>query len=207
MDLLKGYRFWEWFLNNQVKYDRIDQLEEDEASALCDTINKVLRTYFPNLYIEFDLTNPIEKKFIITANGYVQYFEMVEDLVLMAPKLKGWRFIAFRPAVEEYPIQLDYEGLRLSSDNLWFLASEEPGEPHQLAVIVLFKDYDPAKEDIYFRAANKMLFFLLGEKSGILDVPYLQVDAMEDNPGELGILELEDLPSYIEMRKGQAVLN
>ena len=207
MRALEAYRFWAWFSENHSRYLQLRQLDEKTIVSLCIELNMQLEKYCAGLLAEFPLNEDGENDLVITARGYEQYFDRAEDLVMMAPKLKDWRFIALRPPAEEYPVKLEYKGLQLSSDNLWMLPYEEPGEPHKLAVIVLFKDYEPAREDVYFRAANKMLFLILGEKSGIVDVPYLQVDKLEEDPLEFGILELEDLPSYIEMRKERAVLN
>jgi len=208
MHLLNGYRFWEWFSENHKRYLQLDQLEEDEISRLANELNEQLDKYCTGLGVEIRLNKPGAKDFIISANGDMRYFEQAEDLAFMAPKPKEWNIIALQPAVWEYPIAFEYKGRAVTSEQLWFSTFESVEEPHKLGIVVYFEHYDADEEDeFYLPAANKMLDFILGEKAGRLDVPYLQVNVLPEQPDPHSILPLETLPEYIEMWKEQVVLN
>ena len=102
---------------------------------------------------------------------------------------------------------IEYEGLHLSSDQLWFGPMESREEPHLFGIEGYFKDYDPAREGVYFTAASQMVDIILGEKASTLDLQYLQVGQLPDTYDAYAILELEDLTAYIEMWKEQVTLN
>jgi len=207
MRALEAYRFWAWFSDNHSRYLQPRQLDSKAIELLCVELNMELEKYCAGLSAEFPLHENGENELIITASGYEQYFDRAEDLVFMAPKLKEWNITALRPSQWDFPITLEYEGLHLSSDQLWFAPLESREEPHLFGIEVYFKDYDPTKENVYFAAASKMIDTILGEKASTLDVQYLQVGQLPEKYNAYTILELEDLTAYIEMWKEQVMMN
>jgi hypothetical protein len=207
MDVLKGYRFWEWFCNNQERYLRMRELETHEIEALCDEANTQVARYCKGLAAGFKIIAPQENDLIITAGGFEQYFDSADELVLMAPKLKEWNIEALWPPEWGFPITIYHEGLTVSSDNLWFTPVDNVHEPHKLGIEVYFKDYNPAEEAIYHSAAEYMTEIILGEKNYALDLQYLQTAQLPSKSNEYTILPMETLAEYIEMRKEQVLMN
>ena len=200
-------KFWEWFTENQDQYRQLIKLEEDEMMALFDEINERVQQYCSKLEVNISLGDMAVHTLIISANGNVDYFEAVDDLVRMAPRLRQWTFIALRPPADEWPIEFTYEGLKISVDRLWFAPMLHDDEPHKLGIMVYFKGYKKNKEDIYFGAANEMLERLLGERASALDVPYLGVDVYPGEQTDLTIWEMANLESYIAFWKETVMMN
>src|SRR5882757_1304718 len=100
MQLLKGYQFWKWFSLNQASYQHLDNKEYDEVEYLLNELLQQLHAYCDKLVFQIGGKHSHIKELIISAEGNVEYFNVVEELVMMAPRLSTWTFIALAPATE-----------------------------------------------------------------------------------------------------------
>ena len=207
MHLLHGYRFWEWFSAHHSDYLLIDDAEEDKTDYLLNELLQHLHRYCDQLYFKIGGPDPDIKEFIITAEGNAEYFEKAEDLVQMAPKIKGWKIIALSPPAEEMEETIYFDGLELQTGNIWFIPLDSKEEPHKFGIRVCLENYDPAEDDKFFYAVNYLLEKLLGEKDNSLIIQYMEVSNLPADPEDGTIFPLEDLLSYIDFWKTQVELN
>ena len=207
MHLLYGIRFWEWFAAHHSDYLLLDDAEEDKTDHLLNELLLHLHQYCDHLYFKIGGPDPAIKEFIITAEGDATYFDKAEDLVQMAPRLKGWKIIALSPPAEELEETIYYDGLELKLADIWFVPLDSREEPHKLGIRIYLDNYDPAEDDKFFYAVNYLLEKMLGEKDNALIIQYMEVSNLPDTPEEGALFHLEDLPSYIDFWKTQVELN
>ena len=207
MHLLQGYHFWEWFSAHQSNYLQIGDRDEDEADELLNELLLQLHRYCDQLYFKIGGLDPETNEFIITAEGNPEYFDLAEDLVQMAPKIKGWKFIPLSPPDEELEEIIYYDGLELKPENIWFIPLDNKEEPHKFGVRICLEEYEAAEDEKFFHAVNYLLEKMLGEKGNALDIQYMEVGNLPADTDEGTLLRLEDLPSYIDYRKTQVELN
>jgi hypothetical protein len=207
LHLLNGYHFWEWFSTHHSNYLQLDDRDEDEIDQLLNELLQRLHQYCDQLYFKIGAKDTAIKEFIITAEGNAEYFDKAEDLVRMAPKLKGWKIIALSPPDEEMDEIINYDGLELNPETIWFIPLDNKSEPHKFGIRVCLDEYDPAEDEKFFYAVNYILEKLLGEKGNALDIQYMEVSNLPTEPDDGVLFSLEDLPSYIDFRKTQVELN
>lgn len=207
MYLLEGIRFWEWFSAHHSAYLQIDDKDDDEIDYLLNELLQHLHAYCDKLYFKIGGPDPAIKEFIITAEGDPEFFDKAEDLVQIAPRLKGWKLIALSPPAEELEETIHYDGLELHIDDIWFIPLDSKEEPHKFGIRVCIGHFDPAEEEKYFYAVNYLLEKMLGEKDNALIIQYMEVSNLPATPEEDGLFRLEDLPSYIDFWKTQVELN
>lgn len=193
--------FWEWFKENKSKYYNLSLLPDSEKKeqVLDEFLNR-LHKYNSGLYFEIGGVPNGEQELIISAEGDVDYFEIVESLVAKAPKMEGWHIIALKPPMGATFIT-NYEGIRLNPKEIWFLPLDNKNDPTSLGIMMCFPNYEHAKEQAFIEGAYQVLDVILGEKSVTLDIQYLEVNELPDKPKEKGLIELIDLPAYIKWRK------
>ncbi len=206
MQVLKGYQFWKWFSVNQSNYFDIDEKEQDEVQYLFNELLQQLHGYCSKLVFQIGGKDPSVKELIISAEGNPEYFEKAEQLVYMAPRLKRWKFIALAPATESLSA-IEYDGLQVDPNNVWFSAIETREEPHLLGVCIYIDGFSANDEHRYYSIAYVILESVLGERSTALDIHYLEVAHLPANPNKDELFPVETLPAYIEMRRSQAVMN
>ena len=206
MQLLKGYRFWKWFAQNRSSYFHLDEKEHDEVEYLLNELLQQLHLYCDKLVFQIGGQQPGIKELIISAEGNAEYFDTVEKLVFMAPKLKKWKFIALAPATRLVQA-IEYDGLAIDPCNVWFSPIEAREEPHLLGVCIYINGFTEDEEQRYYNAAYVILESVLGERSTALDIHYMEVCPPPADPDKEDLFLVETLPAYIEMRRSMAVMN
>jgi hypothetical protein len=199
----KAKLFWTWFGEHNGSYLNIDDLDEDVKELLLDELLQRLHEYCDQLYFETGEMPDGNPELIITAEGKVDFFDEVETLVYHAPIIGNWSFTAFMQPLEGGNT-INFEGVELKSNEMWFLPLENKNKPSSIGITVCMPNYDLVKESEWFEASvYKVLDTVLGEKSFALDIDYVGYDKLPDDPAEKGMIELLELPAYIKWKKSK----
>jgi hypothetical protein len=204
---MSASEFWKWFEENNKKYLFLNEVEEDVKKELLEDLLAKVQSFSDKLFYEIGHhPDSTEQELVITANGDINYFEKVEELVAAAPQIKDWKFIAFKPALG-FEFSIDYNGLHFDPANTWFQPLELEERPLDLGVRVCYPDFDEEREDDFISGTFLMLDAGLGEKTTALDIKYLEVDKMPANPEQEEMLPLKELADYINWLKQERVRN
>ena len=197
--------FWNWFRANSEDLLKLsgDEISAEKTEKLLDELLDQLHKYCDRLYFDIGGQSGEEQELIITAEGNPEYFPFVEELINNAPIIKNWQFIAFMQ-----PRGLDYtskfEDIELIPSDLWFLPLDNPGKPKSIGLRICLPNYESVKRSKWLKAAVfKMLDAMLGEKAFALDLDYIDIGALPNNPEEHGMMELKDLPAFIKWKKAK----
>jgi hypothetical protein len=200
MNDMDAKEFWSWFTKNQNKYFFLNQVESNVKEKLLNDFQIQIHKFCNSLFFEIGGHPDKTQDLIITAEGNTQYFNKVEELVNAAPKLKDWNIIAFKPPME-FGYKLTYANISADSNNLWFLPLENKELPNSLAFRIGFPDFESNKEKDFKFIAYLILDTILGEKSTALDIDYMDVDILPDDPDNNGFIHLRELKNYIDWHK------
>jgi hypothetical protein len=193
--------FWEWFKKNNSKYFYLNQIESpEEKENLLQELLERLHAYCDNLFFEIGGIPNDPQELIISAEGNQEYFHKVEMLVSKAPKINDWQIIAFKP-----PIGTDfithYEDIKLDPHKIWFLPLNNKNNPKSLGLRMYLPNYNSEKEHTFLEGCYQVIDAILGEKSSSLDINHLELDRLPRDPEKEGLIELTELPKYINWRK------
>jgi hypothetical protein len=192
--------FWNWFSNNKDKYFFLNQVDSEVKEKLLNEFEINLHKFCDSLFFEIGGFPDKTQELIITAEGNIEYFDKVEELVNSAPKLKDWNIIAFKPPMD-FGFSLTFEGITSNASDLWFLPLENNDNPELIGLRIGFPNYKNNKVKEFRFIAYLILDTILGEKSNALDIAYLDVDLLPQNPDENGYLNLKELFEYVSYMK------
>ncbi|MBD1394408.1 hypothetical protein [Mucilaginibacter glaciei] len=193
--------FWNWFVANHLDYERLDQLKNESRDDLLDKFEIQLHKYCDQLYFEIGGEPDGSIELIITAEGNIEYFKTVENLIACAPDVPNWEFIAFKPQVKGHfkaewgPIELDTNSLCFNPSN----KSDELG----IAIIVYVKDYRSEYEEDCYDCLFKMLDTILGEKSFALDIKKVIIESYDPKLSDDDVIPILKLPDYVRWYKAK----
>jgi len=165
-------RFWTWFGEHAKEIGTITKGDEPIAEALVAELQKV----DPGLTLELGTTMS-PKELIISAAGIAGRFPTVKRLVAAAPKMPGWKVIAFRPRKNLDAI--DVAGRTYKMSELRFLAAATPERKVDVAI------FAPGGDDKSTRFAVYLLLdTLLGEYDVETRVAEVEVADVKRAPAE-----------------------
>jgi len=197
--------FWNWFKANNAKFLGLNapDLTDEGKEKLLDEFLEHLHEYCDVLYFEIGGKHGGEQELIVTAEGDAEYFDKVDELIAAAPVINNWIFTAFmQPG--ELPHTSVYEDVQLKPLEIYFLPLDSKNQPKSIGLRICLPNYELVKESNWLKAAvYKVLDHVLGEKVFALDIDYIEIKALPDNPEEKGMMELTDLPRFIKWKKAK----
>lgn len=196
--------FWDWFAKNQSQFLFLSQVDADERNRLLNELMEKLREYDENLSFEIGGHPDSEKvDFIISADGIIDYFESVENLVAQAPELSNWNIVAFKPPMpEDHTIKINEK--EFDAKKIIFIPLTNPDEPSAVAIRVCFADLDEENKNLHINASFLLLDALIGERATAIDIDYIEIEKTPADIAEYPFLHLTDIGDYIKEIKGTA---
>lgn len=196
-------QFWDWFEANNHAYLFLNDIQGDEKERLLNNLLAELHKYCDKLFFEAGGHPDGTQELIISAEGNKEYFEKVEELISKAPQLDNWKFIPFIPA-RDADFQIDFEGVILKPGEMWFLPLEHPDDQSSIGIRVCMKNYELIKDKKFFMATIfKAIDTIVGEKVFATDIDFIEGSQLPDDPEEEGMIELAELPKYINWKKSK----
>ena len=198
--------FWSYFTTNQKTIANLQNEPDSTYKRINTQLEKKLKNYCHHVdYLLFFPKRKTEKpQIVITANGNPLYFSYVENLVKVAPKLKTWDIKAFLHStteIEKMKQGLDepyiFCDLVLKSSELKFALLNPHEKKEKLDIVVYLKNYTIyCDNQILLEAVFMILYDLLGEKSMVEDLNFVQLGQMPDDDSHL--IKLYELQYYID---------
>ncbi|HEY4325434.1 MAG TPA: hypothetical protein VGN20_15670 [Mucilaginibacter sp.] len=197
----KIVNFWKWFEENNHAFLFTNEVDDDVKEQLLTDFLSELHKYNDKLYFQIGGLPGQDQELIITAEGDSEQFESVEKLIDGAPKIQNWVFISFIQPVDD-DNTINYEGIELTRSDLWFMPLDSKANPSSIGIRICVPNYEVLKTNDWLdNAVYKMIDTVLGEKSFALDIDYLDIAELPDNPEEKGMIELIELAAFIAWKK------
>ncbi len=147
--------FWKWFYDN----DKLIYNFEDDTERIFDLISNEINKINPHLTFEI---GPIEedgkRDFVISADGIIDAFPAVKTLFGLAPYLKNWNFIKFRPRRNIHSIS--YGGKSVSEPDIFYKLYSVKDK---VGIQLFINGYNKDEHEIYSSIGYLLLDDALGE--------------------------------------------
>ncbi len=197
-DERRALEFWTWFFANEQHYRNMDEDGPDERDHRIKVFLDHLAPYNHELTFLTGTHADGTHELIISADGIQQHFWSAEYLVKSAPALKGWRFIALKPAQADFgPVQLNDKTFDL--DTLQFARVQ--GEEDELNVVIFHPSYEEDEQELHVVATYLLLDSLLGERSVTEDINGMDVKPLTPDVPTNVLRPLRALPKLIAEHK------
>lgn len=138
-------------------------------------------------------TNGI-RELVISAEGDMDKFPLVKEVVAKAPAIVGWKIIAFRqPAAEDFT--LEYENVQLTPSELYFVPVVENNFLDILIFGKGFKNYDFETLAHY---GLIMLDNVMGEYNSVMKVRHYDFVDLEEVADPSQLRPLPEINAFLE---------
>ncbi|GHT40620.1 hypothetical protein FACS189437_06470 [Bacteroidia bacterium] len=118
--------FWNWFEKNEKNFLKI--VEKRDSSEInkkfFEPLSEKLNELKDGYYFLVGMDNDSTAELIFSAEGVIKFFVFVEELVAAAPNLPNWKFIALKPAPHIENVNIEMNGYKFGSDNLYFYSND-----------------------------------------------------------------------------------
>lgn len=192
-------KFWQWFANNNERLTMIGDLDDDGRKAIIDELQSQLDIYCEGLTFEIGEPTPSGRILTFSAEGDVELFRFVDDLVENAPDFDWWEFVAFKQP-KGTDLKVTFDKYHFETKRMYFMQLESEEEPDILGVRVALPD-PVDDDDDQLVGVYVTLEALIGEFDCATLIGYLDTCDIPDEPFKAGFRPLDDFPEFIEWFK------
>ena len=180
--------FWKWFSSNQSRFEHFERDQEE----LMDELGSSLEAYKKGIVFEVGAVKEDSRDLVISADGIEDLFPAVSKLVAAAPKLAGWKIVAFRPRMEDYSrFSLEYGGRKFDPKEIWFYSRIKDGG---FDVIFYHPAYRSEDRNLIISGTYILLDMALGEYDVVTGIRHLDHQLLPSDP------KAEQLKPFSEFR-------
>lgn len=196
--------FWEWFADNERRF-REAQGDASKVGAFLDELMARLQLF--NRWLKV-LIGPYARghwELIITADADIALFSRVEELVSAAPVLKGWIFTALKPGFGLDQIRIDMYDREFSARTMQFYPEINPAYPDKIKIVLVHKEYDPAKADEFRMGSFILVENGIGELAAATRIDEYHVRSFPAESEGIGLIPLDKLDKYLAWREKEFI--
>ncbi|RYG40424.1 MAG: hypothetical protein EOO01_27360 [Chitinophagaceae bacterium] len=187
--------FWIWFTKNEKRLKNFESDPDKYLTELLEQVKKIQR----GLAIEFEPPKNGVINMTVSANGNVDLFNLVREMIERAPAIKGWKFIAFRqrmPIAAVKEMKLKVGELTLDPSLMKFFPVIEN---KQLNIIIYTTGVTEENYNQIAYASFVLLDNILGEYDCITKVSSFDFHPLPEKKEELADLKpLLELAAYVD---------
>jgi hypothetical protein len=198
-DAASAEAFWKWFGKEKTRIAKeIDSGDPERVNAALDEVIQELSGVASGLsFLYGDMKD--DKECVITALGDREYFEDVKKLVDSAPKLKGWRVVAFRPAAKSTNgFRIKMGDIDLGVEDVQFQAFDLEGG--KLGITLYPKGLTDENRNIVGNATIVLLDHTVGEYNAVMKIDSLIMEPIAKAEKGKKLYTLDKLPGMLKKR-------
>ncbi len=182
--------FWAWFAETIAPLGA-DGLDQDDIVARIDA---EFAKVYPDLAFELWGPDGDMVDFVISADGRTELFTEVLNAVRAAPKIPGWRIVAFRPR-RSIRARVSAMGHQLSGDQIWYRCEPEDG---RLRIALFVEELNDDNWDVLCATSCVLLDMALGEFDAATKIAALEHYPLNDETRGLAPKPLAQLPGELD---------
>ena len=193
--------FWNWFSDNNERLTMLGDLDEKEQQSLLEELQEQLDAYCEGLTYEMGEPTPSGRALTFSAEGDMDLFRYVVELVDNAPDLDWWEFVAFKQP-KGTDLKVTFDKYRFETKQMYFMQLESEEEPDILGIRVALPN-PVADDDDQLVGVYVTLEAMIGEFDCSTLIGYLDTCAIPPEPFKAGFRPLDDFPEFVEWFKKQ----
>lgn len=195
--------FWTWFQQNEKSFYKVVKNGGDIERDFFEKMSPKLHQLREGFFYLTGMMNDHTAELIFTADGKIQNFIFVEELVSAAPEITGWKFTAHKPPMETAGFAITMYGESFGEESLSFCPVIHPQYPDEIELTVICSNIN---DDNKGNLTNGVYIFLdnyLGELKFATAIDYLNVEGKTVNGAE--VVPMKKLKDYLIWREKEFV--
>lgn len=141
-DSIKTYEeFWIWFQKNKEKFVDVVQKDNDIENNFLNILSSKLNNVKDGFYFLTGLLDNNSVELIITADGVIKNIVFVEELISVAPKIKGRVFTALKPSINNEDFGINMGKYNFNNENLFFSYNIHRDSPDLIDINIHYSNY------------------------------------------------------------------
>jgi hypothetical protein len=206
-ELAQAYRtFWARFQQHAPKFfavlDQNPASPDDVDKKFFGQIASWLENISEGVFFLAGMYDEHTAELILTAEGDLRNFALIEELVAAAPALDDWKFTALKPAIDiENTTGIEMQGKRFGGDNISFYPEEDPDCPEEINIVIVHADLNEENRRLICVGCNIFLDNYLGERYFATAIDNLRIVSKAEATQEpLPINKLHDFLRMLQTR-------
>jgi hypothetical protein len=167
--------FWHWFAENKDWFNNMEEDKEQKLQILLGELKNIKEGFAVEISSESDGYREI----VISADGDLELFPFVEEIIEKAPEIEGWKTIGFRQR-QGCDFTITAGKLILDPSEMFF---EPVVENHELNMIIYVKGIRDHDQLIVAYYCLLVMDVILGEFDCVTKVghyDFFDLDTIED---------------------------
>lgn len=195
--------FWNWFQKHEKAFHKVVKENGNIEKVFFDRLSPKLQRLKDGFFFLTGMCDDHTVELVLTADGTVKNFVFVEELVMSAPKIEGWKFTALKPALAIEDVVIRMDGYTFSDESMSFYSNDNPAYPDEIDITVVHDELD---EENKATIANGTYIFLdnfLGESESATVIDNLTVVGRDEAKEEL--IPIGKLKDYLVWRQKEFI--
>ena len=183
---IKSYAdFWNWFQKNEKIFFNVIKNQKDIEKDFFDNLSTKLSELKDGYFFLAGMLDENTAELVLTADGNIKNIVFVEELIEQAPKIKGWKFTALKPALDIENVAINMYGYRFDSENLFFYSNENADYLDEIDISVVHNDLTEENKNEIGTGTYIFLDNYLGELDFVNNIDNLDIIGKQEAKKEL----------------------
>lgn len=201
---IKSYsEFWNWFKKNEKTFFNLVKSQKDIEKGFFDKFSSKLAELKDGYFYLTGMYDDNTVELIFTADGNTNNIVFIEELVDEAPKIKGWKFTALKPAIDIENIAINMAGYEFDSDNLFFYSNDYSEYPDEIDITVIHNEWREENKQKIESGTYIFLDNYLGELEFVNNIDNLKIVGRQQAVKEL--VPISKLKDFLTWRQKEFI--
>ncbi|WP_299672751.1 DUF695 domain-containing protein [uncultured Tenacibaculum sp.] len=197
--------FWNWFLLHEKTFHKVVASGDSNrlSKEFFDVIGPKLDQIKKGVFYLSGMLNDTTADLILTPDGNLKNFYLVEELVAASPKLPNWKFQAFKPNFGFNDSGIEMYNYKFSTENMYFYAENDQEYPDEISITIVHDDLSEENKSEIINGCYIFLDNYLGELKFATLIDVVHFKRKEEATQEL--VSLDKLDSFLTWREKEFV--
>lgn len=197
--------FWEWFIKREKTFHKVvNQGGNNNISKnFFDRIAPKLDELKEGIWYLTGMLNDNTADLILTSDGDIKNFYLIEELIAAAPKINGWKFRAHKPEHNIENVGIEMAGFSFSSDNLFFYSNDLKDYPDEITITIIHTDYNEENKSDIINGSYIFIDNYLGELNSITLIDNIEFKSKSEATKK--IIPIEKLKAFLIWREKEFI--
>ena len=197
--------FWDWFLIHEKKFFKVVKQggNNEITTDFFDQIAPKLDELKEDIWYLTGMLDDTTADLILTPDGDLKNFYIIEELIAAAPKINRWKFRAHKPEHNIEDVSIEMYGHTFNRKNLFFYSNDLKAYPDEIDITIIHNDYS---EENKSKIINGIYIFLdnyLGELTTTTVID--NITFLSNNDAKKELVPIDKLSAFLSWREKEFI--